>query len=145
MCVVQGSDFSTIYTRSTDSPFTKVKYTEHSESGRLPDELRYVKFSTIEWTHDSKGFFYQVTHPSRKSAHKQANDRAKRLPERKSHGDAKDDKAGTETDQDLDAMLYYHRIGTPQCKTIKASHFSVYDEQRGHSRGYLDHEGCISP
>ena len=27
---------------------------------RLPDELKYVKFSTVSWTKDSKGFFYQV-------------------------------------------------------------------------------------
>jgi hypothetical protein len=27
---------------------------------RLPDELHFVKFSSIAWTHDSKGFFYQV-------------------------------------------------------------------------------------
>lgn len=30
------------------------------DDGRLPEEIRYVKFSSITWTHDSKGFFYQV-------------------------------------------------------------------------------------
>ena len=30
------------------------------DDGRLPDEIRFVKFSSIAWTHDDKGFFYQV-------------------------------------------------------------------------------------
>ena len=38
-----------------------------------------------------------------------------RMPERLSHGDSNEDKAGTETDKDGDAMLMYHRIGTLQC------------------------------
>lgn len=46
------------------------------------------------------------------------------MPARKSHGDASDDKAGTETDEDLDAMLYYHRVGTPQCQFILTLCFS---------------------
>jgi hypothetical protein len=28
--------------------------------GRLSDEVKWSKFSTISWTKDSKGFFYQV-------------------------------------------------------------------------------------
>ncbi|KAI0761741.1 hypothetical protein BC629DRAFT_1443455 [Irpex lacteus] len=55
---------------------------------------------SISWTKDSKGFFYQ------------------RYPERKSHGAASQDLAGTETDSDTNAMLYYHRVGTSQSEDI---------------------------
>lgn len=71
------------------------KRPSHDDS-RLPDEIRFVKFSSITWTHDSKGFFYQ------------------RFPDRETHGSAETDLAGTETDDDKHAMLYYHRVGTPQ-------------------------------
>lgn len=60
--LVQGSDFSTIYVRKTSSPFSdKVQRNLDSDPGRLPDILRFVKFSSIVWTKDSKGFFYQVS------------------------------------------------------------------------------------
>ncbi|OCH85438.1 hypothetical protein OBBRIDRAFT_859242 [Obba rivulosa] len=96
-----GSDFFTIYVRPTSAPFSggdgaKVSH----DDGRLPDEIRFVKFSSITWTHDSKGFFYQ------------------RFPDRESHGTATEDKAGTETDSDKNAMLYYHRVGTSQAEDI---------------------------
>lgn len=98
---LSGSDFYTVYVRRTDSPFVDKKQRDLKEDpGRLPDEIRFVKFSSISWTKDSKGFFYQ------------------RMPERVSHGDSNEDKAGTETDQDGDAMLMYHRIGTPQSEDI---------------------------
>ncbi|KAI0699823.1 prolyl oligopeptidase [Cytidiella melzeri] len=89
-----GSDFFTIYVRSTSAPLAQI------DDSRLEDEIRFVKFSSISWSHDSKGFFYQ------------------RYPERKSHGTANDDLAGTETDSDKNAMLYYHRVGTPQTEDI---------------------------
>ncbi|KAH0836753.1 prolyl oligopeptidase [Lanmaoa asiatica] len=98
---LSGSDFCTIYIRETSKPLATVdsKRVEHHES-RLSDEIRFVKFSSISWTHDSKGFFYQ------------------RFPSRESHGLATEDKAGTETTGDKDAMLYYHRVGTPQTQDI---------------------------
>ncbi|BGP15271.1 hypothetical protein JCM10213v2_003231 [Rhodosporidiobolus nylandii] len=95
-----GSDWSTLYVRPTSSPHTS-STPVGSDAGRNEnEELRFVKFSGIGWTADSKGFFYQ------------------RFPERKEHGGAEEDKAGTETDADLDAMLYYHRVGTPQSEDI---------------------------
>lgn len=95
-----GSDWNTIYVRETSSPHVSTQAVG-SDEGRLPnDVLRFVKFSGIGWTADSKGFFYQ------------------RFPERKEHGGEEDDKAGTETDKDLNASLYYHRIGTPQTEDV---------------------------
>lgn len=58
----QGSDFFTIYVRPTTSPLvqregeTRVSH----DDGRLPEEIRFAKFCSIVWTHDNKGFFYQV-------------------------------------------------------------------------------------
>ncbi|THH13332.1 hypothetical protein EW146_g6877 [Bondarzewia mesenterica] len=90
-----GSDFTSVYVRSTDHPLTDIE-----NDKKLSDEIRFVKFSGIVWTHDNKGFFYQ------------------RFPDRESHGEASEDKAGTETEGDRDAMLYYHRIGTPQSEDV---------------------------
>ena len=58
---MQGSDFCTVYIRETSKPLAAVdgKRVDHHDS-RLSDEIRFVKFSSISWTHDSKGFFYQV-------------------------------------------------------------------------------------
>ncbi|PIL36633.1 hypothetical protein GSI_00322 [Ganoderma sinense ZZ0214-1] len=96
-----GSDFCTIYVRPTSVPLAPVEGKEVShDEGRLSEELRFVKFSGISWTHDSKGFFYQ------------------RFADRQSHGSASEDKAGTEIDSDKNAMLYYHKLGTPQSEDI---------------------------
>ncbi|KAH9950170.1 prolyl oligopeptidase [Amylocystis lapponica] len=96
-----GSDFYTIYVRPTSAPFASQGNLRPShDDERLPDEIRYVKFSSVTWTHDSKGFFYQ------------------RYPSRDFHGSAAEDIAGTETDSDLNAMVYYHRVGTTQSDDV---------------------------
>ncbi|KAL0949097.1 hypothetical protein HGRIS_009187 [Hohenbuehelia grisea] len=101
---LSGSDFYTVYIRSTDAPFAigndGSRPNHQEDSTRLSEEIRFVKFSSIVWTHDSKGFFYH------------------RYPDRESHGLATEDKAGTETQKDLNALLYYHRIGTQQSEDI---------------------------
>ncbi|KAF9457998.1 prolyl oligopeptidase [Collybia nuda] len=90
-----GSDFSTIYVRSTDSPLAQETGKKAGpEDGRLPDEIQFVKFSSITWSKDSKGFFYQ------------------RYPNR---GEIKE---GIATQGDVDAMVYYHRVGTPQSEDL---------------------------
>lgn len=96
-----GSDFYTVYVRPTSAPLASQGESRVShDDERLQDEVRFVKFSSISWSHDSKGFFYQ------------------RYPERKSHGSADEDKAGTETESDKHAMLYYHRVGTSQLEDV---------------------------
>lgn len=58
---LQGSDFFTIYIRPTSAPLAAIDGNEVShDTHRLSDEIRFVKFSSISWTKDSKGFFYQV-------------------------------------------------------------------------------------
>ncbi|KAJ6406002.1 hypothetical protein OIU84_013879 [Salix udensis] len=61
------------------------------------DTLNWVKFTSISWTHDSKGFFY-----SRYPAPKE--------------GENFD--AGTETNASLYHELYYHFVGTEQAEDI---------------------------
>lgn len=84
------------------------------DDGRLPDEVRFVKFSSVTWTHDSKGFFYQVRVSCSSHEKRNLHNVFQRYPERKAHGSAADDVAGTETESDMNAMLYYHRVGTIQ-------------------------------
>lgn len=52
---MQGSDEITLYIRPTSAPLT-----QKDDTGRLPDEIKFVKFSDLSWAPDSEGFFYQV-------------------------------------------------------------------------------------
>ncbi|BDA42115.1 Prolyl endopeptidase [Coccomyxa sp. Obi] len=61
------------------------------EGKKLNDVLEYVKFSSIAWTHDNLGFFYNRYEPPSKSA-----------------------ELGTETDTNVDQQLWYHVVGTAQ-------------------------------
>ncbi|XP_048130564.1 prolyl endopeptidase-like isoform X1 [Rhodamnia argentea] len=61
-----------------------------------PDKLSWVKFSSISWTHDGKGFFY-----SRYPAPKEG-----------------DIDAGTETNSNLYHQVYYHFVGTDQFEDV---------------------------
>lgn len=68
-----------------------------SEPEHLPDELRNVKFTSLAWTHDGRGFFYNRYAP----------------PSSREGGEL-----GTETDSNVNQQLYYHVMGTPQSQDI---------------------------
>lgn len=90
-----GSDWVQIYVRETCSPHLA---SQVGDEGRLEsDVLKFVKFSSIGWSKDSLGFFYQ------------------RFPDRQEHGE---NSAGTETNADINASLFYHRVGTCQSEDL---------------------------
>lgn len=62
----------------------------------LEDELHHVKFSSLAWTHDGRGFFYNRYPPPPKGG----------------------DEAGTETSRADNQQLAYHVLGTPQAQDI---------------------------
>jgi prolyl oligopeptidase len=73
-----GADWRTVHVRDIDS------------GKDLPDEIRWMRFSGISWTNDSKGFFYS------------------RYPE---------PPKGKVLEAALSGQtIYYHRIGTPQAQ-----------------------------
>lgn len=82
-----GSDWFTIHIKDV-------------ETGQdLPDKLEKAKFSSIEWTKDSKGFFYGC------------------YPET-------DDSTGTKSTELGNQKIFYHRVGTEQKDDIKCVEFN---------------------
>ncbi|KAL5706285.1 prolyl oligopeptidase [Ranunculus cassubicifolius] len=82
---------------SSGSDWVTIKVMRVEDKVVEPDTLSWVKFSSISWTRDSKGFFYS------------------RYPTPK-EGEQLD--AGTETNSNLDHELYYHYMGTDQSEDI---------------------------
>ncbi|XP_022860388.1 prolyl endopeptidase-like [Olea europaea var. sylvestris] len=82
---------------SSGSDWVTIKVMRIEDKSAEPDTVSWVKFSSISWTHDSKGFFYS-RYPAPKDG-------------------AKLD-AGTETSVNLHHELYYHFLGTDQSEDI---------------------------
>ncbi|KAK8944369.1 hypothetical protein KSP39_PZI007750 [Platanthera zijinensis] len=82
---------------SSGSDWVTIKVMRIDDKKPESDTVSWVKFSSISWTHDGKGFFYG------------------RYPAPKEGGDVD---AGTETDINLDHQLCYHFLGTDQLEDI---------------------------
>ncbi|THG05638.1 prolyl endopeptidase-like [Camellia sinensis] len=82
---------------SSGSDWVTIKVMQVEDKKVEPDTLSWVKFSSVSWTHDNKGFFY-----SRYPAPKE--------------GENLD--AGTETNVNLNHEVYYHFLGTDQSEDI---------------------------
>lgn len=88
-----GSDWFTVYVRETSSPHEQTEGTDTkaTDTGRMTDVIRFVKYCGITWLHDDSGFIYQ------------------RFPTKEL-----DHSLGTETDTAQNGMLFYHKLGTKQ-------------------------------
>lgn len=93
----ENAEFLAYGLSSSGSDWLTIKVMRVKDRVVLSDTLSWVKFTSIAWTHDHKGFFYN------------------RFPEPKKR-DGTD--AGTETDINLFHELYYHFLGTNQCEDI---------------------------
>ncbi|KAF9128836.1 hypothetical protein BGW39_004687 [Mortierella sp. 14UC] len=67
-------------------------YVMDNKGNKLEDVVEWAKFTSITFTHDDKGFYYGSYEKP----------------------DVDGDKAGTETDVNINKRLFYHKIGTPQ-------------------------------
>ncbi|XP_041360625.1 prolyl endopeptidase-like [Gigantopelta aegis] len=85
---------------SSGSDWVEIKFKKSPSGDDLPDKLEKVKFTSIAWTHDHKGIFYN------------------RYPEEEGKQD------GTETTSNLHHKLYYHRIGTAQTDDVLVAEFT---------------------
>ncbi|WOL10771.1 prolyl endopeptidase-like [Canna indica] len=82
---------------ASGSDWVTIKVKRVDDKTQEPDTISWVKFSSLNWTHDAKGFFYS------------------RYPTPK-EGSELD--AGTETNINLNHELYYHFLGTDQSNDI---------------------------
>ncbi|CAM6107503.1 unnamed protein product [Calypogeia fissa] len=92
----KGAKYLACGLSASGSDWLTIKLLRVADREFEPDLLSWVKFTSIQWTYDHKGFFY-----NRYPAPKQS---------------AVD--AGTETDINLNHELYYHFLGTDQSEDI---------------------------
>lgn len=81
------------------SDWVTIKFKKAPSGEDLPDVLKRVKFSSMAWTHDHKGIFYN------------------QYPEQEGKSD------GTETTANLNQKLFYHRLGTDQSEDVMVAEF----------------------
>eukprot|EP01104_Vermistella_antarctica_P001803 TRINITY_DN1192_c0_g1_i1.p1 TRINITY_DN1192_c0_g1~~TRINITY_DN1192_c0_g1_i1.p1 ORF type:complete len:792 (+),score=247.82 TRINITY_DN1192_c0_g1_i1:32-2377(+) len=140
-----GSDWTTIKLRSTESAEDK--------GDMSVDTLEWVKFSSISWTHDDKGFFYSryPTPKTLETAAKGGDTGAAAAADGAGDGaadgagdgagDCDDEKsAGTEVDSALYHKIFYHRIGTPQSSDVFI--YGRDDEPKWMFGGHVTQDGA---
>lgn len=93
----ENTEFLAVGLNSSGSDWMSIKVMRVADKAWEPDILSWVKFSSIAWTHDHKGFFYS------------------RYPAPKLDESVD---AGMETNINLDHQLYYHFMGTDQADDI---------------------------
>uniref|UniRef100_A0A0B7BF62 Prolyl endopeptidase n=1 Tax=Arion vulgaris TaxID=1028688 RepID=A0A0B7BF62_9EUPU len=76
------------------SDWITIKFKRAPSGEDLPDVLKQVKFSSMAWMHDHKGFFYN------------------RYPEQEGKAD------GTETTSNINQKLFYHKLGDAQSEDV---------------------------
>ena len=89
------------------SDWITIKFREIFEDATwkdLPDTLTRVKFSSMAWTHDGNGFFYNRYPVSDDVAH------------------------GKATDENINQKLFYHKIGTDQKDDILCAEFPEHPQ-----------------
>ncbi|KAH7299739.1 hypothetical protein KP509_24G026800 [Ceratopteris richardii] len=89
----ENAEFIAFGLSSSGSDWINLKVMRVADKTWEPDTISWVKFSSIAWTHDNKGFFYS------------------RYPAPMLDGSVD---AGMETNINLNHKLYYHVMGTDQ-------------------------------
>lgn len=81
------------------SDWLEIRFKDVATAKDYPEVLKKVKFTSMAWTHDNKGFFY--------CAYLNKEGKAD----------------GSETDCNENQKLYYHKLGTPQDEDVIAAEF----------------------
>ncbi|CAH1772327.1 unnamed protein product [Owenia fusiformis] len=97
----ENGDYFAYGLSESGSDWVTIKFKEVASGKDLPDVLKRVKFSSMAWTHDHKGIFYNC------------------YPETVQEG--KSD--GTETTTNVNQKLFYHRLGEDQSKDTLCGEF----------------------
>jgi prolyl oligopeptidase len=93
----QDAEYLAYGQSASGSDWITIKVIHVADRVLQPDTLSWVKFTSLTWTHDNKGFFYN------------------RYPEPTEKVDID---AGTDTEKNLFHELYYHLLGTDQSEDV---------------------------
>ncbi|GMY28148.1 prolyl endopeptidase-like [Fagus crenata] len=97
LSVSEGAKYLAYGLSTSGSDWSTIKVMRVEDKQVEADTLSWLKFSSVSWTHDNKGFFYS------------------RYPAPK---EGQNIDAGTETNSNLYHEVYYHFLGTDQSEDI---------------------------